>query len=94
MPNSKDRAYRRLTIYAGEASLVINVDFMQEVAEILDENLSAFPDAQRGCLSRFSKKLHSAVDTAERLSQKQSEVDRSKSARELNGLKPWPKGNL
>lgn len=86
MPDRKTTAFRRLTIYAGEASLVVSTDFMQESAERLLEALRANNIDPTGCLYRIAKKMEGAVVTAERLSQKKSSVDRSISERQQRGL--------
>jgi hypothetical protein len=87
MPNRKDHAFRRLTIYAGEASVVVTTDFMQEASERLLDALKDRSIDPTGCLYRFAKKMESAVATAERLSQKRSELDKGLTARESNGLR-------
>lgn len=87
MPSRKTHAFRRLTIYAGEASVVVTTDFMQEASERLLEAVKDKSVDPTGCLFRFAKKMENAVATAERLSGKRSAIDLERSAREANGLR-------
>ena len=69
-------AKRRLTIYPGQISMVINVAHAQEFLETLKCSIEAVPKSQRQMVERFLFKLESAIETGKRLSRKQSDLSK------------------
>lgn len=68
-------AKRRLSIYPGQVSLVLNIRHAEEFHSIFTANLPNIPHSHRHTVERFLRKVQSAISTGKRLNQKQSALD-------------------
>jgi hypothetical protein len=71
-------AKRRLSVYPGQVSLVLNFKHAQEFHAIFTDLLVLIPDIEkRSIASRFLSKVESAITTGKRLNEKKSLLDSS-----------------
>lgn len=75
-----EKAFRRLTIYPGQISMVFNLGHSEEFYGIMKEMIPKIEDyGKRRTAERFLAKVESAIITGKTLTAKQSAMARDKS---------------